>query len=82
MVENSSTIAVVERYLTRNWNQVTNPKAKYHNDVYFFVKFLTIENTDKVLYACPHMIQNWPIIMKVLEVDFDLNKEVLRMIPV
>lgn len=78
VVGNSPTIAAVERYIAGTWNNIATPKVYYHNDGYFLVKFQNIADRR---YSRPHMMQNRPVIVKVWEADFDLNKEVLRMIP-
>lgn len=57
------------------------PKVYYHNDEYFLIKFKSIIDRDEVLYSGPHMMHNRPVIVIVWEADFDLNKEVFRIIP-
>ncbi|XP_019260681.1 PREDICTED: uncharacterized protein LOC109238650 [Nicotiana attenuata] len=82
VVGGSPTIGAMERYIASVWNFVAKPKAYFHNDGYFVVRFNSIEDRDEVLYLGPHMLNNMPIIVKMWSGDFDFNKEVLQTIPV
>ncbi|KAH0653299.1 hypothetical protein KY289_030977 [Solanum tuberosum] len=76
------TIASLERYIAAQWNYITKPTVYYHNDGYFLVRFVSLDDRDEVLYSRPHMLNNMPIIAKTWSPDFDLSKEVLQTIPI
>ncbi|PHU29672.1 hypothetical protein BC332_01765 [Capsicum chinense] len=78
-------VEVVEKVAEpKNWQIYSlltmAPKVYYHNDEYFLIKFKSIIDRDEVLYSGPHMMHNRPVIVIVWEADFDLNKEVFRII--
>lgn len=53
-----------ERYIGKQWNFTAKPKIYLHNDIYFVMKFNTLEDRNEVLYSSPHTINNKPIIIK------------------
>ncbi|KAK6796235.1 hypothetical protein RDI58_003936 [Solanum bulbocastanum] len=70
VVGESPTIAAIERYIALQVNTVSKPKVYYHNDGYFLVRFANLDDRNEVLYLGPHMINNTPIIVKLLESGF------------
>ncbi|KAG5585715.1 hypothetical protein H5410_046149, partial [Solanum commersonii] len=76
------TITAIECYIAAQWNYLAKPKAFYHNDSYFLVRFGSFEDRDKVLNLGPHILRNKPIIVKTWVSEFDLGKEIMQTFPV
>ncbi|KAH0720348.1 hypothetical protein KY284_005378 [Solanum tuberosum] len=77
----SPTIASLERYIANQWNYIAKPTVYYHNDVYFLLRFPSLEDRNAVMYSGPHLLNNKPVIVKTWTPNFDLSKEVLQTIP-
>ncbi|KAG5581006.1 hypothetical protein H5410_051633 [Solanum commersonii] len=58
MVSASPTIASLERYIANQWNYIVKPTVYYHNDVYFLVRFPSLEDRAAVMYSRPHLLNN------------------------
>ncbi|KAG5596152.1 hypothetical protein H5410_037384 [Solanum commersonii] len=67
VVGESPTIVAIERYIALQINTVSRPKVYYHNDGYFLVRFASVDDRNEVLYSGSHMLNNKPIIVKVLQ---------------
>ncbi|XP_070025320.1 uncharacterized protein [Nicotiana sylvestris] len=63
------------------WKFAAKPSIYCHNDVYFVIKFDTIEDRDVVLYSGSYMINSKLVVVKVWTVNFDFENEVLKTIP-
>lgn len=53
IVGDSPTIATVERYIPYQVNTVSKPKIYYHNDGYFLIKFVSLDDKNEALYLGP-----------------------------
>ncbi|KAH0752001.1 hypothetical protein KY285_005149 [Solanum tuberosum] len=57
----SPTIASLERYIANQWNYIAKPTVYYHNDVYFLLRFPSLEDRNAVMYSGPHLLNNKPL---------------------
>ena len=62
----SLTIVVAERYIALQVNTISKPKVYYHNDGYFLVRSVNLDDRNEVLYSGPQMLNTKPVIIKVL----------------
>ncbi|XP_075092451.1 uncharacterized protein LOC142172681 [Nicotiana tabacum] len=81
VVGKTPTIAAFERFFTFQWNFIAKPTIYLHNDGYFVVKFVVMEDKDVVLYSGPYTMNSKPDVVKMWNVDFDFTNEVLKTIP-
>ncbi|XP_075080183.1 uncharacterized protein LOC142165721 [Nicotiana tabacum] len=81
VVGETPTIAAFERFVTFQWNFIAKPSIYLHNDGYFVVKFVTMEDKDVVLYSGPYTMNSKPVVVKMWNVAFDFSNEVLKTIP-
>ncbi|XP_070017985.1 uncharacterized protein [Nicotiana sylvestris] len=81
VVGKTPTIAAFERFFTFQWNFIAKPTIYLHNDGYFVVKFVVMEDKDVVLYSGPYTMNSKPDVVKMWNADFDFTNEVLKTIP-
>ncbi|XP_019225943.1 PREDICTED: uncharacterized protein LOC109207468 [Nicotiana attenuata] len=63
------------------WNFVTKPHILIHSEGYCIFRFHTIAHRDQVLQSGPYTYRNKPMILKLSEIDFSFNKDILSTIP-
>lgn len=71
----------MENYIGKYWNSAAKPELFLYDDGFFIVKFLTQADRDEIVCARPYTYNNRPIIMKAWELDFDLQVEFMRFLP-
>lgn len=81
VVGETPTIAAVNRYIADVWNHVAQPEVFLHDDGYFIVKLLTVEDRNDIIYGGPYLFYNKPLILKPWTSDFNFYEEVLKVIP-
>ena len=76
------TIASVARFIAQNWNQVQKPNLVLHEDGYFIVQFVSLDDKNEILYSGPHSFYGKPVIVKQWSATFYFNAEVLKVISI
>ncbi|OIT19883.1 hypothetical protein A4A49_40030 [Nicotiana attenuata] len=62
------------------WN--TSLIGFIHSDEYCIFKFHTIANWDQVLQSGPYTYMNKPMVLRLWEIDFSFNRDILSTVPV
>lgn len=81
VIGESPTIAYLTAFLCKQCMVEQHFEIFYHGDDYFVVLFESMEDREKLLYAGPHTIANRPVIVKEWVMNFDFEKEILKVIP-
>lgn len=76
------TIASLSKYVAANWSYVSMPKIFLHDDGYFVVKFMSMDDKNAVLADGPHLFFGKAMIIKPWKANFDFCEEILRVIPI
>lgn len=71
----------MEQYVRNVWNFVAAPKVYTHEDGYFIFRFEAVEARDQVLSSGPYSFNNRPFILRNWSIEFSLDAEVMRIIP-
>nr|XP_009803445.1 PREDICTED: uncharacterized protein LOC104248817 [Nicotiana sylvestris] len=82
VIGGSLTIGAMERFIAGQGSFSVKPKVYYHNEGYFVVNFLSLEERNMVMYSGPHMLNNKPVVVKQWTADFDFDEEDLKTIPI
>ncbi|XP_019261248.1 PREDICTED: uncharacterized protein LOC109239178 [Nicotiana attenuata] len=72
----------MENYVLNVWNFVTKPKILMHAEGYCIFRFNSKADRDLVLQSGPYTFRNKPVVLRIWEIDFTFNKDVLSTIPV
>ncbi|KAG5034515.1 hypothetical protein JHK87_009425 [Glycine soja] len=71
----------VKSYMVKMWNFVKLPEMYYHDDGYFIMRFNSHDDMDVVLMKGPYTIRNVPLLLKEWKPDFNLQRDMLRTLP-
>ncbi|KAL5184132.1 Transposon TX1 uncharacterized protein [Glycine soja] len=71
----------VKSYMVKMWNFVKLPEMYYHDNGYFILRFNSHDDMDAVLMKGPFTIRNVPLLLKEWKPDFNLQKDMLRTLP-
>ncbi|KAL5190422.1 putative ribonuclease H protein [Glycine soja] len=71
----------VKSYMVKMWNFVKLPEMYYHDDGYFILRFNSHDDMDVVLMKGPYTIRNVPLLLKEWKPDFNLQRDMLRTLP-
>lgn len=71
----------MDNYMSRVWGFVTKPKVLIHYDGYFIFKFYIMEDKETINQSLPYYCNNRSIIQWPWDMDFELNQELLCVIP-
>nr|XP_021851937.1 uncharacterized protein LOC110791493 [Spinacia oleracea] len=75
-------IGAVIRFIAKEWVNVATPKAFFHDEGYFIIRFVSRKDRDSVLMAGPYSFFSRPMIVKPWSAKFNFQEEILRVIPV
>lgn len=70
------------KYMYGVWNFVITPQVFLHNDGYFIFRFMSEADKETLLQNGPYTFNNRPMILKQWELEFQMSKEPLQVIPV
>lgn len=83
VVGQNSTINAMNAFMKSQWSMSSSLVIYKHEEGYFIVKLGFEEDRDSIIYVRPHLFFGKPlIIIKQWTTSFDLNKEVLKVIPI
>uniref|UniRef100_A0A803N8Z5 DUF4283 domain-containing protein n=1 Tax=Chenopodium quinoa TaxID=63459 RepID=A0A803N8Z5_CHEQI len=82
VIGETPTIKDLNTDIANQWKVSHPPEIFYHSEGYFVIRFKEMEDRNRVLYSGPYTIANKPVIVKPWEMDFDFQKEALRMVPI
>lgn len=80
VIGDSPSFNYLSTYIDKQWN-VAKPEIDYHKEDYFVIRFSSMEDRNRVLYSGPYTIANKLAIVRAWEVDFELQKEFLKVLP-
>ncbi|XP_058756719.1 uncharacterized protein LOC131629930 [Vicia villosa] len=72
----------VKNFMIKNWNFVQLPDMYYHEDGYFILRFKSYKERDDVLMKGPYFFINMPLLIREWRVDFNLQTDLLRTLPI
>ncbi|CAK8564031.1 unnamed protein product [Lathyrus sativus] len=73
---------VVNSYMIKFWNLVKLPKTYYNDDGYFMLKFKSKRDRDGMMMKRPYTIHNMPMILMDWKLDFSIECDMLRALPI
>ncbi|KAL5134431.1 Transposon TX1 uncharacterized protein [Glycine soja] len=71
----------MKSYMVKMWNFVKLPEMYYHDDGYFILRFNSHDGMDVVLMKGPYTIRNVPLLLKEWKPNFNLQRDMLRTLP-
>lgn len=77
VVGDSPSLEAVSRFLGQ-WAFTNKPPIYYHNDGYFVIKFIDVDERDAVIRSGPHMMGKKPVITKPWSPKFSFSEEILK----
>lgn len=81
VIGNSPTITYLTLFLRRQCQIERNFDIFYHTDDYFVIRFVHEEDKERMMYEGPYSIASRPVIVKEWEMNFNFEKEILKVIP-
>lgn len=81
VIGESPTIAYLTLFLRRQCSIERKFEIYYHTDDYFVVRFEHEDDRDKMMLEGPYTMANRPVIIKEWVMDFNFEKEILKVVP-
>lgn len=76
------TIAALNRFIAKEWNNVQTPHVYLHDDGYFVIHFKSVGDRDEILFSRPHTFLGKPAITKAWTANFNFQDEILKIVPI
>ncbi|XP_058757171.1 uncharacterized protein LOC131630409 [Vicia villosa] len=72
----------IKNFMQKTWNFIQLPDLFYHDEGYFILRFKNSDDMDAVLMKGPYSIRGKPVLIKEWNPEFNLKKDLLRIIPI
>lgn len=81
VVGQKATIGAIIRFINLKWNNVSKLKVFLHEDVYFLLKFESVEDINEILYSGPLTLNDRPMIVEARTSNLYFHDETMRVVP-